>query len=192
MRWWGKEEWSNACRNSGTHSEGAKANGKETKGYSVKRGDPVERRWGHGETTDGCKDSGTNGGGIEVCGKAMRRCGKRREDAGKMRPDENAGGVVQMLAGTKSGGDAEMGLGDGGTSGDDDSGRGMSPDDDEWPERDRGMASANGGLMQSCRITFDKDNPVGFALRGAAVNESVPIGSEPGSDSTAYAQTQRS
>ena len=109
-----------------------------------------------------------------------------------MRPDENAGGVVQMLAGTKSGGDAEMGLGDGGTSGDDDSGRGMSPDDDEWPERDRGMASANGGLMQSCRITFDKDNPVGFALRGAAVNESVPIGSEPGSDSTAYAQTQRS
>ena len=105
-----------------------------------------------------------------------------------------------MLAGTRSGGDADMGWGDGGTSGDDDSG--MRPDDD-WPERHgledgstisspRGMASANGGLAQSYRITFDKDNPVGFALRGAAVNESVPIGSEPGSDSMAYAQTQLS
>jgi hypothetical protein len=120
-----------------------------------------------------------------------------------MRPDENARGVVQMLAGTRSGGDAEIGWGDGRTSGDDDSGSSMRPDDDDWPERHglevgsaisspRGMASANGGLAQSCRITFDKDNPVWVALRGAAVNETVPIGSEPGSDPTAYAQKQRS
>ncbi len=102
-----------------------------------------------------------NGAGTQVSSYEMRRCGKSRVDAGKTRPDENAGGVVQMLAGTRSGRDAEMGLDDGRNSGDDDSGSGMRPDKYDWPERHglevgsaisspRGMASVNGGLAHSC------------------------------------------
>ncbi len=98
-----------------------------------------------------------------------------------------------MVAGTRRSGEAEMGLGDGGTSGDDDGGGGTGSADADWPEwhaledgsemsGTSDKASAKGGLAQSCRITFDKGNPVGFALRGAAAKESEPFRSEPGSD----------
>jgi hypothetical protein len=163
MRWRGKEDRSNACKKSGTHNGGAEASSKEVRRDDVRRGDPVG---------SDCRDSGANGGRTEVNINEMRRCSKRRENAGKMRPDENAGGVVQALAGTRCGGDADRG--DGGTSGEDDDGSGTSPDDDKWPALHgleggsemsslSGMAS-DGGLAQPCRITFDKDNPDRFAL----------------------------
>jgi hypothetical protein len=165
MRWRGKEDRSNACKNSGTQSGGAKVSGKEARRYDVRRGDPVGRAW---------KDSGANSGGTEVSGNEMRRCCKSREIASKMRPDENVKGVVQALAVTRCSGDAERG--DSGTSSEEDGGSGMSPDDDEWPARHglevgREMSSpsgiaSNGGLAQPCRITFDKDNPVRFDLGG--------------------------
>ncbi len=67
------------------------------------------------------------------------------------------------------------------TSGEDDGGSGTSPDDDERParhglemgsemSRPSGVAS-DGALAKPYRITFDKDNPVGFALRGPEAEE---------------------
>jgi hypothetical protein len=45
-------------------------------------------------------------------------------------------------------------------------------------------ASAEGRQRQSSRITFDKDNPVGVVLSGAAEKDSELLGSEPNSNLT--------
>ncbi len=43
-------------------------------------------------------------------------------------------------------------------------------------------ASEEGRLMQSSSITFDKDNPSGSILSGAAAKDSEPLGFEPESN----------
>ncbi len=66
--------------------------------------------------------------------------------------------------------------------------KGRKSKSDDWTNGHEVEASAVGRPAQSSSITFDKDNPLGFALSGATAKDSELSGSEPDSNPTVTAQ----